>query len=205
MRNREERRMKPLLIIAHPRATAEESHTRHGFEHAKSRLEAAEVEYAVIDLYEEKFDPVMRRKPSVKHLAQLEKYRALIDDADKILIHYPIWWNGPPAILKGFFDCMLEPGWAYHYYKMPINKVGLPIGHLKGKRAAIISTSGALDILHRLVQHSRAGRVVGHDILNFVGMRTKRFNTGGCQEFDKNNCTRIERSVDRALRWLRLP
>lgn len=195
---------KVLLIVAHPHATAEESHTRHGFEYAKQRLERSGVDFDVIDLYEDKFDPVMRRTPTKKHVEQVKRYQGLIDATDRILIQYPVWWNGPPAILKGFFDCLLAPGWAYHYHKTPFEKIGLPIGHLKGKRAAIVSTSGALDFLHRLVQHSRAGRVVGHDILSFVGVRTKRFNIGGCQEFHESNCRRVERATDRALNWLRV-
>lgn len=192
--------MHVLVIVAHPKT--ERSHTRHGFEHALSLLEERDVEHEVIDLYEDGFDPVMRRKPAKRQLDQLDRYRSLIDAADRILILYPIWWNGPPAILKGFFDCILTPGWAYHYQLTPIPKVGLPIGHLKGKRAAIVSTSGALDILHRLVQRSRAGRVVAHDILNFVCIKTKRFNIGGCQEFSEGDRRRIERTVGRALRWL---
>ena len=195
--------MHVLVIVAHPKPGPEGSHTRSGFEHALASLEQAGTEHEVIDLYEDDFDPVMRRKPSKRHLDQLDRYRSLIDATDRILILYPVWWNGPPAILKGFFDCILTMGWAYYYHLTPIPKVGLPIGHLKGKRAAIVSTSGALDILHQLVQRSRAGRVVGHDILGFVGIKTKRYNVGGCQEFSDDNKRRVERTVERALRWLR--
>lgn len=194
--------MRPLIIVAHPHPTG--SHTRHGFEHALRLLKDANIEHDVIDLYAEKFDPVMRDKPTKKHLEQLDRYRSLIDATDSILILYPVWWNGPPAILKGLFDCILTPGWAYHYHMTPIPKIGLPIGHLKGKRAAIVSTSGALGFLHTVIQGSRAGMVIGHDVLSFVGMKTKRYNVGGCQEFTDANKRRIEKTIRRSLRWLRV-
>lgn len=196
--------MRPLIIIAHPQGNS--SHIRHAFDHVKRRLDKAGVDYDVIDLYAEEFDPVMRDgKQPRKHHQQVERYRKLIDGTDRIIVLYPVWWNGPPAILKGFFDCMLIPGWSYHYQQVPIfKKVGLPIGHLRGKRAAIVSTSGSPDILHRLVQHSRAGRIIGHDILRFVGMRTRRWNVGGCQKYAEENLPYVERACNRALGWLGL-
>jgi len=194
--------MRVVIIVAHPETNHERSHTRYGFEHARTILASTGVEHDVIDLYKDRFDPVMRREPTKRHLEQLERYRSLIDAADRLLILYPVWWNGPPAILKGFFDCILTPGWAYHYRTTSIPKIGLPIGHLIGKRAVIISTSGALNGLHLLVQHARAGRIIGHDILGFVGIRTRRFNIGGCQELDDSNRQRIRRVVERAVRSL---
>ena len=194
--------MQGLIIVAHPHPTG--SHTRHAFEHAIQLLDETKADYEVIDLYADGFDPVMRDKPTKKHLTQLDRYRSLIDGADAILICYPVWWNGPPAILKGFFDCILTQGWAYHYYMTPIPKIGLPIGHLKGKRAAIVSTSGALNFLHFFIQGSRAGVVIAHDVLSFVGMKTRRFNIGGCQVYDESSARRIEGKVRGALRWLRL-
>ncbi|MFT4308149.1 MAG: NAD(P)H-dependent oxidoreductase [Candidatus Woesearchaeota archaeon] len=194
--------MHTVMIIAHPQTDSHVSHTRHGFVHARSLLEEKGVHCEVIDLYEDEFDPVMRRSSTKRHLAQLERYRSLIDEADRILIFYPVWWNGPPAILKGFFDSVFVDGWAYHYQPTPIPKVGRPIGHLKGKRAAVVSTTGALDVLHRLVQRSRAGTIVSYDILGFAGIRARRFNTGGCQRVSDENLRRVERTVERAVRFL---
>ena len=196
--------MRFLAIIAHPEKDPSKSHTRHGFEHARSYLERKGATFDVIDLYEDRFDPVMRRSSTQRHLEQLDRYRALIGSADRIIVFYPVWWNGPPAILKGFFDCVFTDGWAYHYQPTPIPKVGRPIGHLRGKRAAVVSTSGALGILHRIVQRSRAGTIVSYDILGFAGIKARRFNTGGCQGVSDANLRRVEKTAERALRFLGL-
>lgn len=36
-----------------------------------------------------------------------------IQEADVILFHFPLWWNGVPAILKGWFDRVLTMGTAW--------------------------------------------------------------------------------------------
>lgn len=35
---------------------------------------------------------------------------AKIEVADRVIFHFPIWWFGPPAILKGWFDRVLANG-----------------------------------------------------------------------------------------------
>jgi len=34
--------------------------------------------------------------------------------ADFIVIHFPLWWSGPPAILKGWFERVLAMGFAWN-------------------------------------------------------------------------------------------
>jgi len=37
--------------------------------------------------------------------------------ADHIVIVHPVWWGSVPALLKGFFDTALLPGFAFKYRK----------------------------------------------------------------------------------------
>jgi NAD(P)H dehydrogenase (quinone) len=46
--------------------------------------------------------------PDIK--AEMDK----IKKADLIVIHFPLWWGGPPAILKGWFDRVLAMGFAWN-------------------------------------------------------------------------------------------
>lgn len=46
---------------------------------------------------------------SVDIVDQMQK----IKNADLILIHFPMWWGGPPAILKGWLDRVLAMGFAW--------------------------------------------------------------------------------------------
>ena len=36
-----------------------------------------------------------------------------LDEAEGLLIFHPLWWGGPPAMLKGWMDRVLRQGVAY--------------------------------------------------------------------------------------------
>ncbi len=57
--------------------------------------------------------------------------------ADHIVIVHPVWWGSVPALLKGFFDSALLPGFAFKY------RQNSPFWDklLSGKTAHIIYTS----------------------------------------------------------------
>ena len=93
--------------------------------HAAIRTEAlaglAAAGHAVdlLDLYAEGFDPVLtpeaRRHyhevPSNR--AGLETYIERLQAAEVLVVQFPTWCFGPPAMLKGFFDRLLMPGVAF--------------------------------------------------------------------------------------------
>jgi putative NADPH-quinone reductase len=86
-----------------------------------------------INLVNDFFNPVM----SVEELKLwqdgkskdklVEKYQAMITNADTLVIPFPVWWGNMPAILKGFWDKVFLPGWAFPDL-------------LTGKKAVVITT-----------------------------------------------------------------
>src|SRR5690606_40356054 len=98
----------------------------------------------VRDLYDLGFDPVL----SPAELKQYEdEEKAISVDvkaeqeailwADHIIFVYPTWWWSMPAILKGYFDRVFVPGFAFS-----VSEKGIE-GLLKGKKAWIIQTTGS--------------------------------------------------------------
>ncbi|MEM4605603.1 MAG: NAD(P)H-dependent oxidoreductase [Candidatus Pacearchaeota archaeon] len=68
----------------------------------------------------------------------LTKIQKLISSCNFIVFIYPIWWGSTPALLKGFFDRVFTPGFAFKYKdKGKVEKL------LKGKKARIIATAGS--------------------------------------------------------------
>lgn len=57
-------------------------------------------------------------------------------DADAVIFHFPLWWFGMPAILKGWIDRVYAYGFAYGY-KGAGNRYRYGDGILKGKRALL--------------------------------------------------------------------
>ncbi len=57
--------------------------------------------------------------------------------ADLLVLHFPLWWFGMPAILKGWFDRVLALGFAYGGGRW------FDRGVFRGKRAVAVLTTGA--------------------------------------------------------------
>lgn len=56
--------------------------------------------------------------------------------ADFLILQFPIWWFGPPAILKGWFDRVFARGFAYHTGRK------YDTGIFKNKLAMVATTTG---------------------------------------------------------------
>ncbi len=140
----EERLMKYLLITSHPYKGSFNNAIAEAFS------EAAAVKghrINTIDLVADGFNPVMdsedlrlwREGKSDEPL--VEKYQQAVEEADTLVFPFPVWWGLMPAVLKGFCDKVLTPGWAYNY-GMENGKIidGVLIGRLDNKTAIVITT-----------------------------------------------------------------
>jgi NAD(P)H dehydrogenase (quinone) len=160
------------MTIAHPPTPGNAlwlyAHPRHGsFNHRlfQEGTTALGEQYAVStsDLHAQGFDPVL----SLRDLGDLatvpgnlaeqagEAYlrgqaapdvleeQAKVADAELLVIQFPLWWYGMPAILKGWFDRVLTSGFAYGDMDPDL---GVPKrygdGGLTGRKALIVVTAG---------------------------------------------------------------
>jgi NAD(P)H dehydrogenase (quinone) len=87
--------------------------------------------------------------------------------ADHIVIIHPVWWGSVPALLKGFFDNVLLPGFAFKYKKdSPLwDKL------LKGKTGHLIYTSDTPLWLYKYFFSSPSVNQVKNRTLQFCGIR----------------------------------
>ena len=82
-------------------------------------MKVAGHEVDLIDLYAEKFDPVLSEDArrhyhdSSRNQAGLESYIARLKRAEMLVVQFPTWCFGMPAMLKGFLDRMIMPGVAF--------------------------------------------------------------------------------------------
>ncbi len=107
--------MNHLIVYAHPNP---ESFNHAIVEALKNSLEEKENEVKIRDLYKLKFSPTMTQeemeatKKSL-YAVGVQNEHTEIKWANIITFIYPIWWGGPPAILKGYLDRVLCDGFAY--------------------------------------------------------------------------------------------
>lgn len=70
----------------------------------------------LLDLYAEGFDPVLSPEArrhyhdESRNQQGLEGYIARLKAAEALVVQFPTWSFGPPAMLKGYFDRLFMPG-----------------------------------------------------------------------------------------------
>ncbi|GAA5161669.1 MULTISPECIES: NAD(P)H-dependent oxidoreductase [Amycolatopsis] len=72
-------------------------------------------------------------------LAEQEK----VEWADALVVQFPVWWYGLPAILKGWFDRVFVKGFGYGITREDGVALRYGEGKLAGKRALAVATIGA--------------------------------------------------------------
>ncbi|QPF71535.1 NAD(P)H-dependent oxidoreductase [Roseateles sp. DAIF2] len=68
--------------------------------------------------------------------ADVEAEQRKLLAADAVILLFPLWWFGPPAILKGWIDRVYAYGFAYGFEGQG-NRLRYGDGLLKGKRALL--------------------------------------------------------------------
>jgi putative NADPH-quinone reductase len=108
--------MRVLVIHAHPVA---ESFNGALHRLAVETLKAKGHEVDDCDLYAEKFDPVMSRDERVNYhdlsvnTANVRGYVERVRAAEALVLCFPVWNYGFPAIMKGYFDRVFLPGVSF--------------------------------------------------------------------------------------------
>jgi NAD(P)H dehydrogenase (quinone) len=97
------------------------------------------------DLYAERFDPVLSERERIQyHDIKLNRepvaaYADRLLAAEALILIYPVWNEGFPAILKGFFDRVFIPGVSF-----TVSPDGALVTNLqKLRKIAAVCTYGA--------------------------------------------------------------
>lgn len=156
--------MRVLWIHAHPEPRSLSAALR---DEGLRALRESGHEHRQSDLYAMGWDPVVDRRDFPDHepdrrlvvstaskaahlsgrlSADIRAEQEKIRWADTLIVQFPLWWFGPPAILKGWFDRVFVKGFAYGV-KDPADggrTLRYGDGGLAGRRAmAVVTTGGA--------------------------------------------------------------
>ncbi len=146
-----------LIVYAHPEPASFNAALKN---RAVEALTEAGHRVEVSDLYAERFNPVAGRhdfttiadgsrfhyQKEQGHAAREAGYapdvareQARVRDADILILQYPLWWGGPPAIVKGWCDRVLSYGFAY------VDGTRFDTGLFRGRRALLSITTGGTE------------------------------------------------------------
>jgi putative NADPH-quinone reductase len=153
-------RRRCLLVTAHPLA---DSLCASLAAQARQALEAAGHEVIVEDLYANGFAPALRAEERRSYYAgrfeagavqaEIERLRS----AESLVLLFPTWWFGFPAMLKGWFDRVWAPGVAYDHAS-DLGAIQPRLTQLK--RTLAVTTLGSPWWVDRLVMRQPVRRVL---------------------------------------------
>ncbi len=108
--------MRTLVVFAHP---VETSFAAAAHRTIVESLKAAGHEVDDCDLYAEGFNPVLSREERLNYhdteicTKPVQAYVDRLRAADALVLAFPVWNYGYPAIMKGFFDRVFLPGVSF--------------------------------------------------------------------------------------------
>ena len=147
--------MHALIVHSHPEPL---SFNAALTEVAEATLRERGYSVEISDLYREEFDPCERshhyrnrengaifsplgeqRNAFKTNTLPVDVQREIdrLERADLVILQFPIWWHGPPAILKGWFDRVFVNGGLY------TSSMRYDYGYFRGKKAMCSVTTGA--------------------------------------------------------------
>jgi putative NADPH-quinone reductase len=160
---------KILVLLGNPDANSFSGAVADKYQQA---AEAEGHEVRRMNLGELSFNPILHR--GYKEIQALEPDLVALQDnwrwADHTVIVYPNWWNTMPAILKGMFDRMWLPGFAFNFDKERNHKL---IKRLEGKTARVIIIAGTHSPFSTWWKFGDYTNEIQHGILEFAGIKTK--------------------------------
>lgn len=196
--------MNILIVFAHPS-------NKNGFsfkilEKTVSFLREKNIDFDILDLYKMNYDPILKetelftagnREISTENLLIQEK----IKNSKGLIFIYPIWWGGMPAILKGFFDRVFTPGFAYRYGRRKFLKF-LPERLLSDKKAIVFTSLGSPGFVYWLLLNPI--KIINKFIIFSLFVKKSKtfciFKTSQ-STLEKRN-KEIERMVSHGINWL---
>lgn len=133
--------MQVLLVYCHPR---EDSFCASLRDAVREALIARGHAVELVDLYAEGFAPALsaeergRYHDEALNLDGVAQHVASLRAAEALVLVYPTWWYGMPAMLKGWLDRVWLPGVAFRLGEGAIEPLLTTI-----RRIAVVTTYGS--------------------------------------------------------------
>jgi len=165
--------MRVLVIYAHP---LEESFAGALHRAVLAALKGGGHEVDDCDLYALGFDPVLSAAERESYntpspdLSAVAEHVARLQAADALVLCFPTWWYGMPAILKGYFDRVWAQGVAF---RLPEGGGAIVPALSNIKKLWVVTTYGAPWWLIRLVLRDPVRAVILGGLARLCGPRVE--------------------------------
>lgn len=185
--------MQALLVLAHPLS---DSLCAHLAAEAGAALRARGATVDILDLHAEQFQPALTAAERRLHYTTPEPGPDIIAlqqrlaAVDTLVLVFPTWWFSMPAILKGWFDRVWAPKFAFEH--------GTPIKPLLTnlKSVLVVTTLGSPWWIDLLVMRRPVRRVLKTGLV-FACAPQARFDMLSFHAAETADTLQVERFVGR--------
>lgn len=191
-----------LLVSCHPLA---ESLCNHLVAQIKTGFAGHPIEVEHLDLYESGFSaPLSADERRGYHGGELDisavaEEIAALQRAEILVLVFPTWWFGMPALLKGWFDRVWAPGIAFD----PPDKVG---GRITPKldtlrHCLVVTTLGSPWWVDRLALRRPLNRILKRALIGVCApkARFEMLSVYSSLALDERRLTRFQKRIDLAV------
>lgn len=182
---------KIFILLGHPDAETLSGETATQYEES---AKAAGHEVRRLNIGELSFDPILHK--GYKVIQELEPDLKLIQEnmrwCDHFVFVYPVWWSATPALVKGMFDRMWLPGFAFRFYKDRPGWEGL----LAGRTARVFALSKLNPLMIRFMFGDFTNEIA-HATLGFSGLKVRLTELGGSEALTEKQKARWMEKVAR--------
>lgn len=193
--------MRALVVLAHPLT---DSLCAHLAETAIAMLTARGAEVDRLDLYAEEFAPALTAAERGLYYgtpqpdATIAALQARLAAADTLVLVFPTWWFSLPAILKGWFDRVWSPGFAFAQ--------GAPIRPLLTslKSCLVVTTLGSPWWIDRMIMRRPVRRVLKTALLGACAPKARfaMLSLHGAEAMTVERVQSFSRQLQRAVQRL---
>lgn len=158
-----------LVILGHPNSNSLCGSIAQAYIDGAAGTDA---EVRTLRLGELSFDPVLADGYNQVQTLEpdLVKAQEFIHWSTHVVLVYPNWWGSMPALMKGFFDRVFLPGFAFKYGK----GVSLPDKLLKGRTAHLMVCMDTPGWYYRWILRRPGHNQMKRTILEFCGIKVKK-------------------------------
>jgi NAD(P)H dehydrogenase (quinone) len=192
-----------LIVSCHPLA---DSLCNHLVSRVSKAFTGADIEIEHLDLYESDFvAPLSAAERQGYHAGEFDSSAlteeiAALQRAEILVLIFPTWWFGMPALLKGWFDRVWAPGVAFDQPRKVGERITPKLDGLK--QCLVITTLGSPWWVDRLVVRRPLKRILKWALIG-VCAPTARFemlSVYSAMALDQRRLNRFLRRIDNAVK-----
>ena len=172
-----------FILLGHP-DSGPEPLSRQFADAYEAAARAAGHEVRRTNLADMTFDPILHKgyRSRMDLEPDLIKVQEDIKWAEHFVLFYPNWWGSMPALLKGMWDRMFLPRFAFSMWKSKLGWTPL----LKGRTARVVVTCSNPVLLDHLA-FGNPTTSIKRSILGFAGFSVQITAVGRSERLSENH------------------